>query len=254
VGYADLHIHSVHSHDGTCTVSAILKYVADFTDLNVIAITDHDQVTGVREAVALGPRYGIEVIPGCEVSTAQGHLLALFITDLVPAGLSLAETVHIVGKMGGLCVAPHPEAPGISGLRADVIRLAISDPEIARVLVGIETYNGGLIFPHSNPAALALGQSLNLACLGCSDSHILATIGQGSTEFNGQTAADLRDALEQHTTTAYASLGLQGMSLLGRWFPRYFLRKMGWVAWNANPQDPIQYVRMNEALVSASPE
>ena len=178
----------------------------------------------------------------------------MFITNLVPAGLSLAETVHIVGKMGGLCVAPHPEAPGISGLRADVIRLAISDSEIARVLVGIETFNGGLIFPDSNPVAHDLGRSLNLACLGSSDSHILATIGQGTTEFAGHTAADLRAALEQHTTTAHASLGLQGMSLLGRWFPQYFLRKMGWVAWNANPQDPIQYVRMNEALVSASPK
>jgi predicted metal-dependent phosphoesterase TrpH len=243
MGYADLHIHSVHSHDGTCTVSAILKYVADNTDLDVIAITDHDKVTGIKEAVALGPKYGIEVIPGCEVSTAQGHLLALFITEIVPAGLSLIETIKIVGRMGGLCIVPHPEAAGIGGLHAAQIATAVSDPDVAKILVGIETYNGGLFFPRTNQIGIALASSLNLASLGCSDSHILSTIGQGKTEFEGTTAADLRKALVEHTTTAHVSHGLQGPMVLGHWFPHFFLRKMGWVAWNADPLAPLKYVR-----------
>jgi hypothetical protein len=243
MGYADLHIHSVHSHDGTCTISAILKHVADKTDLDVIAITDHDKVTGLKEAVTLGPKYGIEVIPGCEISTAQGHLLALFITDLVPAGLPLIETIKIVGGLGGLCIIPHPEAAGIGGLHANVIRAAVSDPEIAKILVGIETFNGGLFFPRTNLVGISLASSLSLSSLGCSDSHILSTIGQGKTEFEGRTAADLRKALEEHTTIAHISHGLQGPVVLGHWFPHFFLRKMGWVAWNAEPEAPLKYVR-----------
>lgn len=252
MGIADLHIHSVHSHDGTCTIPAILKYVADYTDLNVIAITDHDRVTGLREAVALGPRYGIEVIPGCEISTADGHLLALFVTDLVPAGLSFLETIKQVGKMGGLCIAPHPEAPGIGGLRSDLIRSAMHDPDVARVLVGIETFNGGLVYTRTNRIASALGSALKLACVGSSDAHILDMIGQGATEFNGRTAAELRSALEEHATTARTCQGNLGPRAIGRWFPRYVLRKMGWVAWNAAPQSPIQYVRMQKILSAAA--
>jgi predicted metal-dependent phosphoesterase TrpH len=47
MGFADLYIHSMYSYDGTASISAILKYVAEYTDLNVIAITDHDSMEGV---------------------------------------------------------------------------------------------------------------------------------------------------------------------------------------------------------------
>jgi predicted metal-dependent phosphoesterase TrpH len=87
MGFADLHIHSVYSHDATSSIPAILKYVADHTNLDVIAITDHDSLRGNREAVQLASKYGLEVIPGCEISTADGHLLAMFVSHPIPAGL-----------------------------------------------------------------------------------------------------------------------------------------------------------------------
>jgi predicted metal-dependent phosphoesterase TrpH len=59
MGFADLHIHTVHSWDGTATVPAILKHAADATDLDVIAICDHDCIRGGQEAIQLAPRYGI---------------------------------------------------------------------------------------------------------------------------------------------------------------------------------------------------
>ena len=248
MGIADLHLHSVHSHDGTCTISAILKHVADHTNLDVIAITDHDKVSGLPEALALGPKYGIEVIPGCEITTAHGHLLALFITGMVPAGLPLAQTIKLVGKMGGLCVVPHPEAPGIGGLRTAVVCAALADPEVARVLVGIETFNGGLVFPRTNAIAVDLCRTLGLASMGSSDSHILATIGQGTTEFEGRTAADVRAALLAHTTIARTSDVMQSHEVLSRWFTQFSLRKMGWVAWNAEPNAPIRYVRVRQTI------
>jgi hypothetical protein len=252
LGYADLHIHSVHSHDGVCSVSAILKYVADNTNLDVIAITDHDKTSGLREAVALGPKYGIDVIPGCEITTAQGHLLAYFITQPVPAGLSYVETIRRVGLLGGLCAVPHPEATGVGGVRAAVVRSALAVPGVDKILVGLETFNGGLFIQRSNAIAQQLGHELKLACLGSSDSHILTTIGQGTTEFEGRSAADLRAALEQHNTIAHTSTGLLGARVLGRWAPQFLLRKLGWVAWNSEPHDPIRYVRVRQALTIES--
>ena len=93
MGKADLHIHTIYSWDGTCTVEAVLKQAAHTAELDVIAITDHDEIQGAQEAAELAPRYGIEVIPGSEISTADGHLLALFIPKKISAGLSVVETI-----------------------------------------------------------------------------------------------------------------------------------------------------------------
>lgn len=252
MGYADLHIHSVYSHDGTSTISAILKYVADRTDLNVIAITDHDSIAGIREGLLLGPKYGIEVIPGCEVSTREGHLLALFINDVVPAGLSLVETVRRVGRMGGVCVAPHPEAKWTSSLTAECMQRALSEPGVANVLVGVETVNGGLVYTRSNLAAMHLAERLDLASVGNSDAHILKMIGQGSTLFEGKTAQDLRGALINHATHARSGQGLGGAQIIQQWFPRFVVRKLGWVDWNADPSAPLRYIRMRKAMMHSA--
>lgn len=248
MAFADLHIHSIYSHDGTSSIPAILKYVADQTDLSVIAITDHDTTRGVFEAMDLAPRYGVQVIPGCEVSTADGHLLTLFVTQAIPAGLPAVETVRRAGELGGICIAPHPEAQGTSSLNRETLFKALADPEIARILVGVETFNGGLVYTRSNKAALEITQSLDIASVGNSDSHILQTIGQGATQFSGYTTLELRRSLESHTTMVRMGKGLRGAQVIQHWLPKYVLRRLGWVTWNANPEQPIRYVRMKQAL------
>src|SRR5215218_286782 len=80
---ADLHIHTTAS-DGAATVPELLEYVARKTDLRVIAITDHDSIASAKEAARLAHQFGIDVIMGEEVSTADGHLLALFIDTFLP--------------------------------------------------------------------------------------------------------------------------------------------------------------------------
>lgn len=107
MGIVYVHIHSIYSGDATTTVRAILKQAAD-VGLNVIAITDHDEVRGSLEAQDLAPKYGIKVVPGAEVSTKEGHLVALFIRTLPPAGMSLIDTLLYIGKQGGVAIAPHP--------------------------------------------------------------------------------------------------------------------------------------------------
>lgn len=244
MGLADLHIHTVYSWDGMSAVSAVLKRAAEHTCLDVIAITDHDAIRGALEARDLAPSYGMEVIAGCEISTADGHLLALFIEKLVPAGLSLQETIARIGAQGGLCVAAHPVARGSGSLSREVIRQALQDSDLARVLVGIEVFNAGLFFSRSNAIALALAETLPVAQVGNSDSHLLDTIGDGATEFTGRTAADLRLALENHTTRAIESSVLNKTRFLTSWVPRYLLRKAGWVVCNPAPQAPLRLGRV----------
>jgi DNA polymerase III alpha subunit len=65
MGLAVLHVHTVYSWDGTCTVSAVLKQATQQANLDVIAITDHDEIDEALEALDLARIYGIEVILGC---------------------------------------------------------------------------------------------------------------------------------------------------------------------------------------------
>ncbi len=79
--YADLHLHTCFS-DGAFTPAQVLD-LAQKKGFSVVSITDHDTVAGVAEALALAPRYGIEVIPGIELSCVDSeseiHILGYFI-------------------------------------------------------------------------------------------------------------------------------------------------------------------------------
>lgn len=64
--YIDLHVHSNIS-DGTMSPDDVVKLAAE-SGLSAIALTDHDTVAGIEEALAAGEKYGVEVIPGIEIS------------------------------------------------------------------------------------------------------------------------------------------------------------------------------------------
>lgn len=248
MAFADLHIHSIHSYDGTASIPAILKYTADHTDISVLAITDHNSMTGVKQAVDLAPNYNLEVIPGCEVSSREGHVLTLFVDRPIKAGLSLIETVIRAGDQGGICVAAHPMAKATDSLTLDSINKALDHPEASKYLLGVEIFNGGLVYTRSNQVVADACREMPLAQLGNSDAHILTMLGQGSTEFPGSTAADLRWAIEAGTTTVRHGHGLTGAAVLTAYIPQYLLRKMGWVTWNRSPEEKLVYTRLAAAF------
>lgn len=202
---ADLHVHTTHS-DGHASVEEVLEYAAWHTDLRVIVITDHNMIDGALEARSLAKVYGIEIVVGEEISTADGELLALFIEQRLPPGLSAAETIAAVHEQGGLAVAAHPyhrlvPSMGHRGLRE---RSSGSDPEWP--LDAIEALNAGLLSPRSNRRGAATAAALGLPEVGGSDSHHPKTIGYGHTLFPGCGAADLRAAMESGRTVAAGRL------------------------------------------------
>ncbi|HEX2981900.1 MAG TPA: PHP-associated domain-containing protein [Anaerolineaceae bacterium] len=251
MGFADLHVHTTYSIDGTCTVSGVLKQVADCTNLDVIAITDHDCITGALEALDLAPKYGIEVIPGCEVSTADGHLIALDIRKPIPAGRSLEETVLRAAEQGGFCIAAHPMARAANALSARAIRQALQNPNVRRALVGAEALNLGLLFHSSNAKAAQLARELSLATICSSDAHVFWMLGLAATEFPGVTAADLRRAIFARDTQVCVGQGFNGVKMATSWMTRFLLRRAGWVTWNAEPSSPLQMGRLAHARVVA---
>lgn len=250
MGKADLHIHTTYSYDSSCTVPAVLEWAASSTDLDVIAITDHDALGGAKEAMKRAPDFGIQVIPGCEITTRDGHLLALFIDKPIPAGRPLLETVLRVGDQGGICVAAHPTAFLVHGMKGETIRAALEDPRAREILVGIETMNTGLFHLGSNQGAQQLNDELKLASTGGSDSHVFWTIGYGYTEFEGTTAQDLRRALEAHATTSNRLPNHRKPSYWPNHFCSRMLRAFGWATWAPEPNADLRLTRL--AKVQAS--
>jgi predicted metal-dependent phosphoesterase TrpH len=188
VSRADLHIHTTCS-DGTATPEQVARILAG-SRLAVAAVTDHETVEGalrVRDELA---GRGPEIIIGTEVSSADGHILALFVDRAFPAGRSARETVELIHERGGLAIAAHPYFPIES-----VGDLAASLPFDA-----IEIANGTVLGELSNLwARLRLARHAR-AVVGGSDAHVAVAVGHVHSLFPGRTAADLRVAIERGET------------------------------------------------------
>jgi len=222
MGLADLHIHTIYSYDGTASLAAVLKRARQ-NGLDVIAITDHDEIIGSLKALELAPVYGIEVIPATEVTTAEGDLLALNVTQKIPRDMPLIETILKVGELGGFCIAPHPMAGGfgMKSLSAYSILKALRHPDVPRILIAIETYNATTIDKMSNHYARILANHLNIAQTASSDAHVVEAIGLGATEFDGRTALDLISALQNGNVRIRKQAEWTAVRILGSWAVNY---------------------------------
>lgn len=222
MGLADLHIHTLYSYDGTASVSAVLKRARQ-SGLDVIAITDHDEIRGSLKALELASAYGIEVIPGIEVTTAEGDLLALNVTEKIPPAKSLIETIFRVGELGGFCIAPHPMAGGLGmkSLSAYSILKALRHADVPRILIAIETYNATTIDRMSNHYARILAERLNIPQTASSDAHVIEAIGLGATEFDGYTASDLIAALQNGNIRIRKQREWNSARIIGSWAANY---------------------------------
>ena len=84
MGRADLQLHS-DLGDGLASPEAMLD-AAERAGMNVIALTDHDDIRGafVLRDIAAKRASPVEVVTGIEITTRSGHLLALWIEDEIP--------------------------------------------------------------------------------------------------------------------------------------------------------------------------
>ena len=196
-GKADLHIHTLYS-DGTASVADVLDWVESRTDLDLVAITDHERIDGAiraRELHAAGS-YHFDLAVGEEVTTRRGHLLALFVEERIPALRPLAETVQRIHAAGGIAVAPHSMAPLTPSLGAGSLLSLHQEPDPARHLDAIELINPSAagLARHASRRRLN-AELLHLPGIGSSDAHILEGIGSAWTWFPGISVRDFRAAL-----------------------------------------------------------
>jgi predicted metal-dependent phosphoesterase TrpH len=203
-GRADLHVHSDWS-DGAQAPETIVLGAAR-RRLDVVALTDHDEIRGAlraRDFAAAHPQLGVEVVVGEEISTLNGHLLGLWLTERVPPGLPALATIALIHAQGGLAVAAHPFHP-LRGAARGHRSLGALVPDLP--LDGLEVVNNAGVFSRLYDAWAALRNvEWMLPVTGGSDAHDVWYLGSGQTRFPGRGAAALRAALEAGRTRAHVA-------------------------------------------------
>lgn len=206
-GRADMHIHSLYS-DGTATVGEILAHVEARTDLDVVAITDHERIDGAVRAAELhaGGEYSFDLVLGEEITTRRGHVLALFITERIPALRPLEETLHRIHAQGGIAIAAHPMAPVPLSVGSRSLRRVRDHADEDVYFDALELFNPSTAGRARHGARIELNaRELSLPGVGNSDGHVLEGIGTGFTTFPGHTALDYRAAIAAGTVAAEGS-------------------------------------------------
>jgi predicted metal-dependent phosphoesterase TrpH len=165
---ADLHIHSNFSNDGKSTVEEIIAAAVE-KGLGCIAITDHNSFAAYELVKDNGK---VMAIPGIEVSSKDGHILAYGIDRDIPRGMSIKETIDAIHDAGGVAFAAHPYR-WWSGLG--------EDNTLANDFDGTEARNGRST-ASSNKRSEALAARIGKPVSAGSDAHDPEHIGEGIVE------------------------------------------------------------------------
>ena len=157
----DLHLHSCYSDDAIGSPEDLIKSLKK-RDLQGMALTDHNTIKGCIKAQKVAPKDFL-VIPGVEISTADGHLLAFNVTENIRGGLSVEETVERIIDAGGEPIVPHLFRL-LSGIKKEKLI------GIQTKVSAIEVFNGCSV-PSTNLKSAKVARAFNLGGIGGSDSH-----------------------------------------------------------------------------------
>lgn len=194
----DLHCHSADSFDGSVPAARLVE-LALRRRLTHLAVTDHETLAGAVRARQAGAD-GLTVIIAQETRTTEGDLIALFVAEPIPAGLSVIETAWRIHEQGGLVGLAHP----FDVRRPSVGRGAVRPEQweqLATLVDYVEVHNGRVLDPAANARAADFARTYGVPPVAVSDAHTEDEIGTVATVVDGpiDTAEELLRALRTGT-------------------------------------------------------
>ncbi|HID17435.1 TPA: PHP domain-containing protein, partial [Candidatus Bathyarchaeota archaeon] len=185
----DLHVHTTNSKDGHIPPKLLPKLIL-LKGLDGVAVTDH----GVPFKL---PRGKALIIPGIEVATKDGHLVALGVEGPIQGGLPAVETAEKIRESSGLIVIPHPY---------DFLGSSVNPFKLKGKADAIETVNSSIFtFSLSKFLAERAAIKLNLPAVAGSDAHVAEALGDAYTliESPSKSVEDVLEAIKKGRTTPY---------------------------------------------------
>ena len=177
----DCHLHTVASGDAVLTLEQLAER-AQQAGLDVVCITDHNEISAAVTATDLGVR----VIVGEEIRTPDGDIIGLFLTERIPYVLPVAEVIARIRAQGGLVYAPHPFDEARSSLGRVLPGLCA-----AGAVDIVEVFNAKIADQVPNDRAAALATAYALPGGAGSDAHDAPGVGAAYLEmpdFDGPAA------------------------------------------------------------------
>jgi len=201
--WIELHSHTYYSYqqkvlyDGTCSPEQMVRAAAGMR-LDALGVTDHDSLQGAVKAAKLGKKYGIVVIPGEEVSTLDGHCLALNISEVIRPRMPIEDTLDAIHSQGGIAVSSHPFDIKKEGLG-----------EKAELCDAMEVFNALNVDRLSNKKARNFSKKNKIPGVAGSDAHHTSMLGHGTIRANAYDADSIMKMIRKgrvETVTKYPSV------------------------------------------------
>ena len=177
----EYHCHTNASKD-SLTEPADLIRAARRRGLDRVVVTDHNSIAGAKAAQALDPEL---IIVGEEIMTTKGEILAAFVREEIPAGLTPLETIRILKEQGAFISVSHPFDEWRKGgwKEADLL-------EIIPFVDAIEVFNSRCMDPNFNHRAKAFAEKHYLAGTVGSDAHGVIELGRSVVMLDPFTGPD----------------------------------------------------------------
>ena len=165
----EFHCHTIYSKDSLTTPRSLVE-TCRRKGIDRVIITDHNTIAGALAAQALDPE---RVIVGEEIMTTRGEILAAYVTEEVPRGLTPQETIRRLREQGAFISVSHPFDRWRNGSwrEADLL-------EIAPHVDAIEVYNSRCMLPRFNREARRFAEAHGLAGTVGSDAHAAFELGR----------------------------------------------------------------------------
>lgn len=206
----EFHCHTNASKDSITPPSKLLAE-AIRRGVDRLIITDHNSIRGARAAQSLDPEH---VIIGEEIMTTQGEILAAYVQEEIPAGLSPQEVIRMLREQGAFISVSHPFDSMRAGgwQEADLL-------QILPFVDAIEVYNSRCMRKQFNRDAQLFAEKHNVPGTVGSDAHAAFEVGRSVLQvapFNGPD--ELRQVMRQgipvtkwsppwfHFTSRYATV------------------------------------------------
>jgi predicted metal-dependent phosphoesterase TrpH len=164
----ELHLHTRSSFDSAMTPEAAVA-ACQRRGITCLAVTDHNRIEAAWEVHRLAP---FPVIIGEEIRTSEGELIAYFLQDEIPRGLSPEESIERVRGQGGVVGVPHP----FDRFRGGVLKRTTL-MRIAPLIDFVEAFNARNLLLRDSLLGAVFARERGLRATVGSDAHTPREVG-----------------------------------------------------------------------------